>query len=93
MSPSITSTPAFILCTTFFRVTRSIRNGKYKRGKRRITNLNYPNNYIHGEETTLKTSSKLLFPCSGEYWAFISKTSGTGGPYWAIRGYASKYDA
>ena len=58
--PSITSTLAFNLCTTLFSVTRSIRIEKYKRGRRRTTNLNYSNNYIHGEETTLRTSSILL---------------------------------
>ena len=58
VSPSITITLAFILYTTLFSITRSTRNKKYKRGRRRRTNLNYPKNYIHGEEnpkTLLKT--------------------------------------
>jgi len=37
---SITSTLTFILCITLFPITRSTRNRKYKRGRRRITNLN-----------------------------------------------------
>ena len=93
LPPSITRTFSFILCTTLFPIIRSTRNEKYKRERRRTTNLNYPNNYIHGEETALKTSSKLLPPCSGEVWAYIGKISGTGGPNWAIQGHASKYDA
>ena len=58
VSSSIISTLAFILCTTFFHIKRSTRNEKYRRGRRRITILNYPDNYIHEEETTLKTSLK-----------------------------------
>jgi len=70
VSRSITSTLAFMLCTTLFRITSSIRNRKYKRERRRRTNLNYLKNYIHGEETTLKLSSKLFSP---ELW----KSQGT----------------
>ena len=40
--PSIIRTLAFTLCTTLFPITRSTRNEKYKRGRRRTTNLNYP---------------------------------------------------
>jgi len=39
VSPSITSTLAFILCTTPFPITWSTRNEKYKCGRRRTTNL------------------------------------------------------
>jgi len=48
VSPSITSILAFILCTTLFPITRFTRNEKYKRERRRTTNLNYP-------KTLLKT--------------------------------------
>ena len=40
VSPSIASTLIFILCTTLFPITRSTRNEKYKKGRRRTTNLN-----------------------------------------------------
>ena len=65
VSHSITSTLTFILCTTLFPITRSTWNEKYKRGRRRTTNLNYPKNYIHGKETTFKLSSQLFSP---ELW-------------------------
>ena len=39
VSPSITITLTFNLCTTLFPITRSTRNEKYKRGER-TTNLN-----------------------------------------------------
>jgi len=39
MSPSIISTLSFILCTTLSPITWSTRNEKYKRRKRRTTNL------------------------------------------------------
>ena len=56
VSPSITSTLTFIICTTLFPITWSTRNETYKRGRRRTTKLNYPKNYIHEKETTLKLS-------------------------------------
>ena len=40
LSPSITRTLAFILCTSLFSNTRFTRNEKYKRGRRKTTNLN-----------------------------------------------------
>jgi len=42
LSPSITRTLAFILCATLFSITRSTRNKKYKKERKRTTNLNYP---------------------------------------------------
>jgi len=39
VSPSITSTLAFIICTALFLITWSTRNEKYKRGRRRRANL------------------------------------------------------
>jgi len=42
LPPFITSTLAFHLCTTLFPITRSTRNEKYKRGRRRRTNVKYP---------------------------------------------------
>ena len=48
--PFITRTLAFILCTILFSITRSTKNEKYKRGRRRIINLNYPKNCIHGRK-------------------------------------------
>ena len=84
VSPSITRTLVFIFCTTLFHITRSTRNAKYKRGKR-TTNLNYPNNYIHGEETTLKTFSKLLFLQFCSYWAIYRPKGALGIVYGATR--------
>ena len=62
VSRSITSTLTFILCTTLFLIIRCTRNRKYKRERRRRTNLNNLKNYMRGEETTLKLSSKLFSP-------------------------------
>jgi len=62
LSPSITSTLAFHPCTTLFFITRSTRHEKYKRGRRRTTNLNYPK-LQYGEKTPKnypKNYSKLL---------------------------------
>ena len=42
LSPSIINTLAFHSYTTLSPITRSIRDGKYKGGRRRITNLNHP---------------------------------------------------
>ena len=42
VSPSITSTLAFHSFTTLSPITRSTRNEKYKGGRRRTTDLNYP---------------------------------------------------
>jgi len=39
VSPSITSTLSFILYTTLFLITWSTKNEKYKKGRRRTTNL------------------------------------------------------
>ena len=62
------------------------KNKKYKRKRRRTTKLH------KWEKTTLKTFLKTPLLCSGEYWAFIGKTSGTGGSYGAIWGHTLKYD-
>ena len=61
MSPSITSTLAFILCTTLFPITKSTRNRKYKREKSKTTNLNYPKE----KKLPSKLHSRTLFP---ELW-------------------------
>ena len=63
MSPYIISTLTFSLCTTLSPITRSTRNEKYKGGRRRTTNLNYPK-LQNGDENTLKhcISSALETP-------------------------------
>jgi len=58
-------------------VTRSTRNEKYKSERSKTTNINYPREK--------KLHSRTPSSCSGEYWAFIGKTNGTGGPYGATR--------
>ena len=51
-------------------ITWSARNGKYKSGRRRTTNLNYPKNYIHEKEnpkTLLKTPPLELWKSQDIY--------------------------
>ena len=51
LSPSIISALAFQPWTTLSPITRSTRNEKYKRGRRRRTKLNYPK-LQQGKKTT-----------------------------------------
>ena len=63
MSPSITSTLTFILCTTIFPITRPIRNEKYKRERSKITILrrrNCPKNYTQ-ELSSLSSGNTRVF--------------------------------
>ena len=86
LSPSIISTLAFQPCTTLSSITRSIRNEKYK-GGRRTTNQNYPT-LQHGEETTktiLKTTQKLLSLGSGKPQGIYRQTGISGYIYGAAR--------
>ena len=75
MSPSIISTLTSRPCTTLSSITRSTRNEKYKRGKRRRTKLNYPK-LKYGKKipkTNLKTTQKLLSQVLEKPQGFIGK--------------------
>jgi len=72
VSPSITSTLAFILCTTLFPIIRSKRNEKYKRGRSKTTNLNCPKEKNYPKNYTPEHSSPELWKSRGIYrqkWA------------------------
>jgi len=72
---------SYVLLSSLLQDLQEIKNTKEEEVKQLAQTIlrrrNYPKNY----------TQELLFSYTGEYWAFIGKTSGTGGPYWSIQGH------
>ena len=79
LSSSITSTLTSQPCTTLSPITRSTRNGKYKGGRRRTTNLEYPT-LQHEKKTTLLSG---YLPIQNTKGVFIgTRRTGARGKPW-----------